>query len=275
MIYDFIIYPANIFGIAASIKLSYAGKNILLLNKYGFIGGDISSALNLYQKLPETDNSFTTDIIIKLAKEDGFLWSNNKAVIINPEVYKFICQDVLENSKTNLLFHIRPLGVFKTGNEFEIQLLGKEGILKFKATGLIDLSENQELTDLVEISKRNFIQQRINFITNKIIDLHSFENYNDVSTNILSDGRLFASVKIESAIELDEIKAQQYFNKLAIELNKRQRRIQIVPVESFAEYSFSFVSEMENLISFGNLGLEEIKSNERFLQSQKIERHFG
>lgn len=271
MIYDYIIYPANLFGISVSIKLSGLGKRVLLLNKYGFVGGSISSALNIYQAIVQPQQSVTNLIYNSLFTEQGILQEEGNHIFINPEIYKLVCQKFLENSQIGLLFHVKPIGMIKKHESYKVELIGKEGLIELEAKQIVDMSEQQELSVLANFTSRKLVSQKINLITAP--NTPDSEIGKITFGKKFADGRMFISQEIETD-EIDEKKAQDFLTAISFSLNKIGSRIQIAPVESQVSYRFTPITNISGLINLTSLNLAEIKDDECFINSQKIEKYF-
>lgn len=271
MNFDYIIYPANIYSVIAAKFLSNKG-NVLLLNRYGFMGGDITSALNLVQEKPVNKTSLTQKIFQSIPKDD-ILFQNEISIIINPEYYKIALQEVFESTNANSLFHIRVINLIKLGNKYELSVAAKEGIINLSARYVYDFSETQELTNFMFNRNRIFNSQHINFITTKLIRPEIMNSFNVFEIKKLKDGRYFFSIKLDTN-RIDEITAQLTFNKISDKLWTEKSRIQLLPSESLGIYDFA----NENIErGFYNFSTFKINSSpiKRLLSAEKIEEEIG
>lgn len=271
MNFDYIIYPANISGITSAKLLSRKGR-VLLLNKFGFMGGDITSALNLIQLKPSKTNLMVSRIINTIPNKE-FLFQDDVFAIINPEYYKLVLQEFIEQEKIEFLFHIRPLKLNFNNDLLELEVTAKEGLLKFYTKSLYDLSETQELTNLIYKDSRSFKNQYINFITTKLIEENILKSFNIHQIQKLDDGRYFFSIKL-NADKLDEIEAQEIFISISEILWHEKARIQLLPAESLTLYDFTNKEIDCRFFNYSSFDIQN-KSNERIISAELIEEQIG
>lgn len=271
MNFDYVIYPANISGIIIAKLLSKKGK-VLLLNRFGFMGGDITSALNLIQLKPSQAYSMASKIINSISMNE-FLFQNEVSAVINPEYYKIALQEFIEQEKVEFLFHIRPLKLIFNKDLFELEVIAKEGVLKFSTKKLYDLSETQELTNLIYRDSRSFKNQYINFITTKLIEENILQSFNINQIQKLDDGRYFFSIKLNSD-KLDEIEAQEIFISISKILWHEKARIQLLPAESLILYDFANKKIDCGFFNYSSFDIQN-KSNERIISAELIEEQIG
>lgn len=272
MVYDYLIYPANLLGIVAAKKLIRRHNKILLINRYGFAGGNITSALNIVQKSMHNDSSSTYSIFNLLERENGFFLREEEQIILNPEIFKFVCQKQLTDINVELLFHVRPIDCQETNKHFLLKLISREGLIEIKAKRIIDLSEGQELSILNNSLSKKLVTQKINLISAPIKNKIGFEKIEFYK--LLDDGRMFISQKIYSESEVDEMKAQETINEISEILHNCGSRVQILPVESQTIFNFTINKMIDGFFNFASINLNQINDNEIFIQSQKIESYF-
>lgn len=271
MNFDYIIYPANISAVISAKFLSKKGK-VLLLNRYGFMGGDITSALNLVQEKPVNHYSLTQKIFQSIPK-DEILFQDEIFIIINPEYFKIALQELFESTDANSLFHIRIINLIKLGNKFELSVAAKEGIFNLTAKHVYDFSETQELTNFLFNRNRNFNSQHINFITTKLNRSEILNSFNISESKKLKDGRYFVSIKLDTN-RIDEIAAQSAINNISDKLWVEKCRIQLLPSESFGVYDFVNVNIEKGFYNFSTFKIDS-SPNKRFLSAEIIEEEIG
>lgn len=271
MNFDYIIYPANIYSVIAAKFLSEKG-NVLLLNRFGFMGGDITSALNLVQEKPVNNSSLTQKIFQSIPK-DEILFQDEISIIINPEYYKIALQELFETTDARSLFHIRVTNLIKLGNKFELSVAAKEGIINLTAKHVYDFSETQELTNFLFNRNRIFSSQHINFITTKLNRSEILNSFDVSESKKLKDGRYFFSIKLDKN-RIDEISAQLAFNNISDKLWTEKCRIQLLPSESLVIYDFANENIEKGFYNFSTFKIDS-SPNKRLLSAEKIEEEIG
>lgn len=270
MSFDYIIYPANMTGIITAKFLSQKGK-VLLLNKFGFMGGDITSALNLFQQKPKQESSLVGKMINSIP-ENEILYEDTNKIIFSPEYFKFLLQEFIQNEPVEFLFHVRPFSVNLSHKNVEIRLSAREGTLSFNSKFIYDFSDNQELSVLSGKVKKTFRHQKLNFITTRLDKSVIAKTINSDICESLKDGRNFISQKLKTDKQ-DELEAQRVLNSITELLMKLNARIQLSPAESLTEYSFSQLNTDERLFDFSKFSLLN-KPDERLITSEIIGEYF-
>jgi hypothetical protein len=223
--FDYAVYGGSVKGVLTAARLAKQNAKVLLINKYGFLGGAISENLTIMQNL--SDINFH-DSILKC--DDLFYQSdikNNK--FINPEQIKFALQDLLLEHNIEPIFHVSPISIKNN----EITLSGKEGLLTVKTDNILDCSDNLYL----EYLEKNVIYKKgFYFLTikgdDKKIDLNKI--INPLFVEQISATRYFAGFEIKFADILEvEIIAHELVSKITDELTKIDYRIELLPVSTY------------------------------------------
>jgi hypothetical protein len=271
MIYDAIIYSANISGVVASIILKNKGQKVLLLNRYGFFGGTITESLNLLQKKIEfKKDSITQNIFTKIAElNEGILFEDESRIILNPEVVKYVLQKVCEENEFEILFHITPYKVEVTSELINFTVIGREGEIKFSTRSLIDLSTEFTFAPLLDKHSRKFIDSRINFISLPVKEIVLKDFIRKIK---LKDERWWISVDLRpnNLFDVEEI-ATQTLDKIDELLRRNKSRIQIVPAQSQLNFLFKKTNKFDARISFITDHTKKYEPEEELFIAQKIE----
>ncbi len=223
--FDYAVYGGSVKGILTAAHLAKQNAKVLLINKYGFLGGAITENLAIMQNL---DNLMFRDSLFKF--DDLFYQSDiAKNKFINPEQIKFELQDLLLEYNIDPLFHVSPISISKN----EITLSGKEGLLTVKADNILDCSDNlylEYLNGSITYKKGYY------FMTikgeNKNIDLYKI--INPLFVHSISDTRYFVGyeLKFENITDV-EIIAHELVSRITDELIKIDYRIELLPVSSY------------------------------------------
>ncbi|MGQ9644403.1 MAG: FAD-dependent oxidoreductase, partial [Ignavibacterium sp.] len=269
-IFDYIIYPANLIGCVTAITKSSEGAEVLLLNNYGFPGGELTHSLCCHQFLDDKIISGKTLEIYNqiVEQKHSIFYRHINQVIINPETVKYVLQYVLEKSKIDLLFHIVPTRIEKSESNNKIILSGKEGQLSFSAKKIIDCSDNFVLMKLSGVD-RTLTEANFNLFVSKSgsngfnIDLSEDEQivrHKFVKKFIqLFDLRFWVSLNIP--IEGEEIflenKAQKILNEYENFLLTKNARLQLIAPQTYRKYKAETLPYFYENVSHINTLLKE------------------
>jgi len=252
--FNFIVYGGTIKGVLTAIYLAKKDKKVLLLNKYGFLGGAITENLALLQKLDERGlkNSI-------FEKSDIFYSTDNKDLnFINPEQLKFLLQDLLLAYNIEPLFHVSPISV----KNKQIVLSGKEGLMTINAENIIDCSDNLYL---------EFLQN--NVIYNKGI---YFLTLNGVTTEVaikdilnplfvynISGNRYFTAfeIKFSDILQLEN-NAHNKIREISKKIINTNCRIELLPISTYLRPVL-----VANKLSFGLSNFTNIPEYYSILQN--------
>lgn len=238
--YDYIIYGATLSGIAASISACRAGYSVLLINYYGFPGGNITEGLCCMQLKHGWQNtdSFAESLIKEAAGENwGILFEDENKVVLNPETVKYLLLQKLTENGVDLLFHVQPCEVIKEEDHYCIHLLAKEGIIKAEAKELIDASDNMGLASFLSPVDKSVKGMKLNIFTTKLPSLS--DSLFDIADNyvLLPDQRAWVSMNIDETDLLEAEKAsQRKLEEISSALEKAGARLQIVPPCTYVEF---------------------------------------
>lgn len=284
--YDYIIYPANLIGCVTAIQKSLQGAEVLLLNNYGFPGGEITHSLCCYQL---TDDNLiegkTLEIYNQIVEQKhSVFYRYQNQIILNPETVKYVLQQSLEQCKIDLLFHVVPFKVYEKNNLSRIHLSAKEGEVVCSANKIIDCSENFSLMKLIGI-KRNLVKANFNLFVSKTgsngfnIDLSKDEEaikHKFVNMFIqLFDLRYWVSLNIP--VEGEELflenEAQKILNDYEIYLLTKGVRVQLIAPQTFRLYKVESLPAVdENIFHTNSFLKNNFSIEETFIKSSLIEK---
>lgn len=184
--YDHIIWGANANGITLASELIQQGQSVLLLNKFGFPGGNVTESLScFFSKNGNSNNEFETGLIDSVRKlRFGVLFENDEKLLLHPEAVKRALWEEIDRINMEFLFHVIPIGI-ERGDFHQLQLFGRQGHFCLSAKEIHDLSEVQQLG--LHLSVKDFKTDLMvhGFITGEIPeDLPGFVIYRRVKTSI-------------------------------------------------------------------------------------------
>jgi hypothetical protein len=277
--YDYIVYGSNPAGIVFAIKKIIDGKKVLLLNRYGFLGGSITENFNCLQSTAishstEHCTNFLSDLY---SERDGFLYTQNNCAVLNPEVVKTQLLRKADSFLPDLLFHVTPVKFSYSGHGvIEIELIAKEGIIKIRTMHLLDATESHSLSRLGNVFKSRLRNRRTNIFISPP-EATDFINNKLVSQAIkLDDGRYWISLKNKSnssAYNCPENVPLEFTNILS----SSSARLQLLPSEIYREYKHQDQLEHESDLFFTIEGLlnKNYLPNEQLLRAEDTEKYLN
>ncbi|HKL37863.1 MAG TPA: FAD-dependent oxidoreductase [Bacteroidales bacterium] len=149
-IYDTIIWGASLRGLEKALELQKQGNDVLVVNKFGFPGGNLTEALScLTGDGFFTGSSFRERLRARLSELNfGVVSNQNNELILHPEAVKRASWEQITANGLQVIFHLTPLQVNKNGEITELTVFGREGTFTLRTHELLDLSDNRLLTGL-------------------------------------------------------------------------------------------------------------------------------
>jgi len=280
-IFDYIIYPANLLGCVIAIKKAQAGSSVLLMNNYGFAGGDLTHSLACYQYIEkENSSTITQDIFNRIiSKRNSVFYNKDKNFVLNPESIKIAFQEILEENGIEVLFHVLPISIQQEEEIKNVFLSAREGTIVKKSLNVIDTSENYSLLRFVD-SKKKLVKCSFNIFicqssSQKSVDFKKIISHNLIEKYVLlDDNRYWISLKIPIENELFiENKAQEILNKFESFVLENGGRIQLVAPQTQKIYQLeNFSSENKIVFHPKEKMTKKLSETEIFLESSYIEK---
>lgn len=276
MIYDYIIYPANLSAVTAALRLTEKNKNVLLLNHYGFTGGNITEELCLFQRIEPLPVSISKNIYEDLInRNDALFFSRNKEFILNPEVVKIVLQEFLERSKVNMLFHVTPVETIVQDDFVSLILSGKEGKIEVSARKVIDTSANFSIARLDDHSPQ-IKSLGINLISSKLND-DSFASFKMIDKYFkLNDNRYFIGLNLLTFSDIHwlENDIQNVVNQFEKILQEQNGRIQLIAPQAWVKYKTPKLRE-DNFVLHCDQFINHFSQEEEFMKAAMFESRVG
>lgn len=280
-VYDYIIYSANLLGCVYAINIAKKGASVLLLNNYGFAGGDLTNSLSCFQKISENEISGTTKEIYQniISKKNSMFYKNHNELVLNPETVKIVLQEILIDNKIDLLFHVLPIKVIKEENHKNIYLSAREGTIVKMSNNIIDTSEAFSLMKFAGLKKK-LSKCCFNLFLCKSSSAEK-DNYDKIvlhkSVNRfikLNDSRYLISLNIpfpENELFLENI-AQKILNEFEMFALENGGRVQLVAPQTFRKYEIENNEFDLELISHPKLiSKKSFNEDEIFIESNYYE----
>ncbi len=141
--YDLIVVGGGLTGVAAAVSARRQGLSVLLIEKYGYLGGAMNNSL-VFPFMPYRvkgdkriiSAGIFTEMLNRFAEYGEKSW----------EVYKFVFDDMVCEAGVDVLFHSNVFDAVYEGREVKKLLVStKSGIVEFEADFFIDASGDGEL----------------------------------------------------------------------------------------------------------------------------------
>jgi hypothetical protein len=123
---DVIVVGGGPAGIGASLAAAHNGAKVVLIDKFGGLGGMQSQAMSSTFSLldPLIQGGVITEVIDRLKAEGGVLSDRSDrtrraaftSTNFDCEVYKFVLDDMMAKAGVKLLYHTMGVGAIKEGN---------------------------------------------------------------------------------------------------------------------------------------------------------------
>ncbi len=142
--YDLIVVGGGISGVAASVSAAREGLSVLLLEKFGSLGGAMSNSL-VYPFMRHvvrgdsgkiTSAGIFTEMKERREKYNDLSW----------ETFKFVFDDMVSEAGVDTLFHVTAFAAVTENRQIKsLKVATKSGVMEFEADFFIDASGDGEL----------------------------------------------------------------------------------------------------------------------------------
>jgi flavin-dependent dehydrogenase len=142
--YDLIVVGGGISGVAAAVSAAREGLKVLLLEKFGSLGGAMSNSL-VYPFMRHvvrgdsgkvTSAGIFTEMKERREKYNDLSW----------ETFKFVFDDMVSEAGVDVLFHTTAFEVKTEGRYLKsVKVATKSGVMEFEGDFFIDASGDGEL----------------------------------------------------------------------------------------------------------------------------------
>ena len=142
--YDLIVVGGGISGVAAAVSAAREGLSVLLLEKFGSLGGAMSNSLVfpfMSYRVRGTNGRLTSEGIFTEMRERKEKYND-----ANWETYKLVFDDMVSESGVDVLFHVTAFeSVIEDRRIKSLKVATKSGVMEFFADFFIDASGDGEL----------------------------------------------------------------------------------------------------------------------------------
>lgn len=149
-IYDTIIWGASLAGLEKALELKEKGQEVLVLNKFGFPGGNITEALScLVDENSFAGSAFRERLYSRVSQLNfGVIHSQANELILHPESVKRAAWEEITTNNLPVIFHLTPLQFDRSKEKTSLKVFGREGTFTLNARELLDYSDNRFLSGL-------------------------------------------------------------------------------------------------------------------------------
>ena len=142
--YDLIVVGGGISGVAAAVSAAREGLSVLLLEKFGALGGAMSNSLVfpfMSYRVRGAGGRLTSEGIFTEIRERKEKYND-----ANWETYKLVFDDMVTEAGVEVLFHVAAFEALTEGRKIKsLKVATKAGVIEFPADFFIDASGDGEL----------------------------------------------------------------------------------------------------------------------------------
>lgn len=194
--YDVAVLGGGPAGIAAAISAARSGARTVLIERYGFLGG-MSTAAMVYPWMTfhtatgeQVIRGVAQEIVDRLMELDaspghlrdtiGFVHSLTP---YNPEVFKVLACDMLQEAGAELMLHTAVIDVEKEGERISgVSLYNKSGLFTLKAKMFVDATGDGDIAYMAGVPwEKGNVDQKVQPMTMKFrmkgVDLVQVKQY--------------------------------------------------------------------------------------------------
>ncbi len=149
--YNLVVVGGGLAGIAAAVSAARQGLSVLLVEKSGWLGGAMSNCL-VYPFMPYwmTQNGekkyLSQGIFAEMLERQKKYDDIKSDIYYSPEYFKFILDDMVEESGVEVLFHTTLFKVSTKGEKVSsVSLAVKSGVLEVAADYFVDATGDGDL----------------------------------------------------------------------------------------------------------------------------------
>lgn len=154
---DLLVCGGGFAGVAAAASAAKNGANVMLLEKYGFLGGLATAALVI--TVPPLDNGINIDIAKRLQEREAYApcrhsgeevrWLNMHA--IDPEIIKYEFVRMLQEQGVDILLHTYIVSALTEGNLIKgVVMENKAGRHAILAKMVVDTTGDADIAAFAE-----------------------------------------------------------------------------------------------------------------------------
>ncbi len=158
---DIIVLGGGPAGCAAAIAAGRLGANVLLVERYGYLGGMATGGLVIgYFEYDKGMRGIVSEVAERIIADGGRYVETNRVSkhepFFNPEMYKFMCLDMVEKANVRLLFHAWAVGAVVKKDIIEAIIIeSKSGRQALRAKMIVDCTGDADTAEWAGVSYEN------------------------------------------------------------------------------------------------------------------------
>jgi len=162
--YDVIVAGGGLTGVAAAVAAKRSGvENVLLIERYGFLGGMATAGLvNPFMtyfkaKRPYTaENQLVFGIFQEILEELDRLGGLKNRAVFDAEIMKLILNRIVKKAGVEILLHTFVEGVSKSGDNIiqSVRVANKSGVYEIKGEIFIDCTGDADVAHMASVPCR-------------------------------------------------------------------------------------------------------------------------
>jgi len=193
---DIIVLGGGPAGCAAAIAASRLGLDVLLVERYGCLGGMATGGLIImYAEYDSGMRGLVSEFAERIIQDGGRMVETNRIIkhepFFNPEMYKFMCLDMVEKANVRLLFHSWAVGANVKGDRINAVIVeSKSGRQALRAKTIIDCTGDADTAQWTDLPHENttepnglaldFIYGNVDFDKYRHFKTYKPDKYNSV-----------------------------------------------------------------------------------------------
>ena len=141
---DIIVLGGGPAGCSAAIAAGRLGLDVLLVERYGCLGGMATGGLVImYAEYDRGMRGLVSEFAERIMDDGGRMVETNRVIrheaFFNPEMYKFMCLDMAEKANVRLLFHAWAVGAHVNRDRIDTVIIeSKSGRQALTAKMIVD-----------------------------------------------------------------------------------------------------------------------------------------
>ncbi|HEY4537192.1 MAG TPA: FAD-dependent oxidoreductase [Erysipelothrix sp.] len=160
---DILVVGGGPAGIMAAKAAAVEGENVMLIERYGYLGGSATMSLvvplmTFHAGEKQIVKGYAQDLLDEMKKYGGFeehfidpLGFGSSVTPVDTEVYKYVAQEFLLEEGVDIRFHTELVSVNSSGNEIESVIVKtRSGFYEIIAKRFIDASGDGDLAYMAD-----------------------------------------------------------------------------------------------------------------------------
>lgn len=158
---DIIVLGGGPAGCAAAIAAGRLGLDVLLVERYGYLGGMATGGLVIgYFEYDKGMRGIVSEFNDRIIADGGRSVETNRTIkhepFFNPEMFKIMCLDMVEKANVRLLFHAWAVGAVVNNDLIEAVIIeSKSGRQALRAKMIIDCTGDADTAAWAGVSHEN------------------------------------------------------------------------------------------------------------------------